>query len=110
MARTKKRYEISVTEEKDRKNPTFYQAGIYTRLSQERKEEYRDKSNSLAMQEELCIKEAKEKGISIVKVYQDYEYTGTNFRRPAFNEMMADIKKRKINCILVKDLSRFGRE
>ena len=62
------------------------------------------------MQEELCIKEAKEKGISIVKVYQDYEYTGTNFRRPAFNEMMADIKKRKINCILVKDLSRFGRE
>lgn len=110
MARTKKRYEISVTEEKDRKNPTFYQAGIYTRLSQERKEEYRDKSNSLSMQEELCIKEAKEKGISIVKVYQDYEYTGTNFRRPAFNEMMADIKKRKINCILVKDLSRFGRE
>lgn len=110
MARTKKRYEISVTEEKDRKNPTFYQAGIYTRLSQERKEEYRDKSNSLVMQEELCIKEAKEKGISIVKVYQDYEYTGTNFRRPAFHEMMADIKKRKINCILVKDLSRFGRE
>lgn len=110
MARTKKRYEISVTEEKDRKNPTFYQAGIYTRLSQERKEEYRDKSNSLAMQEELCIKEAKEKGISIVKVYQDYEYTGTNFKRPAFNEMMADIKERKINCILVKDLSRFGRE
>lgn len=95
MARTKKRYEISVTEEKDRKNPTFYQDGIYTRLSQERKEGYRDKSNSLAMQEELCIKEAKEKGISIVKVYQDYEYTGTNFRRPAFNEMMADIKKRK---------------
>ena len=110
MARTKRRYEISVTEEKGEKNPTFYQAGIYTRLSQERKEEYRDKSNSLAMQEELCIKEAKEKGISIVKVYQDYEYTGTNFRRPAFNEMMADIKKRKINCILVKDLSRFGRE
>lgn len=110
MARTKKRYEISVTEEKDRKNPTFYQAGIYTRLSQERKEEYRDKSNSLAMQEELCIKEAKEKGISIVKVYQDYEYTGTNFKRPGFHEMMADIKERKINCILVKDLSRFGRE
>ena len=110
MARTKKRYEISVTEEKDRKNPTFYQAGIYTRLSQERKEEYRDKSNSLAMQEELCIKEAKERGIRVVKVYQDYEYSGTNFQRPAFNEMMTDIKERKINCILVKDLSRFGRE
>ena len=79
MARTKKRYETSVTEKKNKENLTIYQAGIYTRLSQERKEEYRDKSNSLAMQEELCIKEAKEKGISIVKVYQDYEYTGTNF-------------------------------
>ena len=110
MARTKRRYEIPVTEEKGEKNPTFYQAGIYTRLSQERKEEYRDKSNSLVMQEEICIREAKEKGISVVKVYQDYEYTGTNFKRPAFHEMMSDIKERKINCILVKDLSRFGRE
>ena len=109
MARTKKRYETSIREE-DSKNLTIYQAGIYTRLSQDRKEEYRDKSNSLAMQEEICIKEAKEKGISVVKVYQDYEYTGTNFQRPAFNEMMTDIKERKINCILVKDLSRFGRE
>ena len=110
MARTKKRYETPVIGEKSRKNNIFYQAGIYTRLSQERKEEYRDKSNSLAMQEELCIKEAREKGISIVKVYQDYEYSGTNFKRPAFNEMMVDIKERKINCIIVKDLSRFGRE
>lgn len=110
MARTKKRYELSTAQEKTKKSPTFYQAGIYTRLSQERKEEYRDKSNSLAMQEEICIKEAKEKGIRIAKVYQDYEYTGTNFQRPAFHEMMADIKTRKINCILVKDLSRFGRE
>lgn len=110
MARTKKRYETPVIEEKSRKNNIFYQAGIYTRLSQERKEEYRDKSNSLAIQEEICIKEAREKGISIVKVYQDYEYSGTNFKRPAFNEMMVDIKERKINCIIVKDLSRFGRE
>ena len=110
MARTKKRYETSVTEKKNKENLTIYQAGIYTRLSQERKEKYRDKSNSLAMQEELCIKEAKERGIRVVKVYQDYEYSGTNFQRPAFNEMMTDIKERKINCILVKDLSRFGRE
>jgi len=110
MARTKKRYETQAIEEKSRKNNIFYQAGIYTRLSQERKEEYRDKSNSLAIQEEICIKEAREKGISIVKVYQDYEYSGTNFKRPAFNEMMVDIKERKINCIIVKDLSRFGRE
>ena len=40
MARTKKRYETSVTEKKNKENFTIYQAGIYTSLSQERKEEY----------------------------------------------------------------------
>ena len=110
MARTKNRYlDFSLRGNSDKKLKVYH-AGIYTRLSQDRKEEYRDKSNSLAMQEKLCIKEAKEKEISVVKVYQDYEYTGTNFKRPAFNEMMEDVKKRKINCIIVKDLSRFGRE
>ena len=40
----------------------------------------------------------------------DDGYTGSNFERPAFQEMMADVKSGKINCIVVKDLSRFGRE
>lgn len=88
----------------------IYIAGIYTRLSQERKEDYRDKSNSLEMQEELCIKEANEKDIKVFRVYKDYEYSGTNFKRPAFLEMMEDIRVGRINCIIVKDMSRFGRE
>ncbi|MDU3177843.1 MAG: recombinase family protein [Anaerococcus vaginalis] len=88
----------------------IYIAGIYARLSQERKEAYRDKSNSLEMQEELCINTAKEKDIKILRVYKDYEYSGTNFKRPAFIEMMEDIRTGRINCIIVKDMSRFGRE
>lgn len=87
-----------------------YIAGIYTRLSQERKEDYRDKSNSLEMQEKLCIKEANEKDIKVFRVYKDYEYSGTNFKRPGFLEMMEDVRIGRINCIIVKDMSRFGRE
>ena len=87
-----------------------YISGIYTRISQERKEDYRDKSNSLEMQEELCIQEANEKDIKVFRVYKDYEYSGTNFKRPAFLEMMEDIRVGRINCIIVKDMSRFGRE
>ena len=87
-----------------------YIAGIYTRLSQERKEEYRDKSNSLEMQKDICSKEADEKEIQIFRVYKDYEYSGTNINRPAFLEMMEDIRLGRINCIIVKDMSRFGRE
>ena len=62
MARTKNRHisqsEIGIEDVKAIEKT--YIAGIYTRLSQERKEAYRDKSNSLEMQEELCIKEANE--------------------------------------------------
>lgn len=112
MARTKNRH-ISQSEtgtEDVKAIEKTYIAGIYTRLSQERKEAYRDKSNSLEMQEELCIKEATEKDIMIFRVYKDYEYSGTNFKRPAFLEMMEDIRVGRINCIIVKDMSRFGRE
>lgn len=112
MARTKNRY-ISQSEtgiEDVKAIEKTYIAGIYTRLSQERKEAYRDKSNSLEMQEELCIKEANEKDIKVFRVYKDYEYSGANFKRPGFLEMMEDIRIGRINCIIVKDMSRFGRE
>ena len=112
MARTKNRHisqsETGIEDVKAIEN--IYIAGIYARLSQERKEAYRDKSNSLEMQEELCLREANEKGIKVLRVYKDYEYSGTNFKRPGFLEMMEDIRIGRINCIIVKDMSRFGRE
>lgn len=112
MARTKNRHipQAEIGTKVAKVAEKTYIAGIYTRLSQERKECYRDKSNSLEMQEELCIKEANEKDIKVFRVYKDYEYSGTNFKRPAFLEMMEDIRVGRINCIIVKDMSRFGRE
>ncbi|HGZ2746189.1 TPA: recombinase family protein [Clostridioides difficile] len=110
MARTKNRHISQSETEVGKVIEKIYIAGIYARLSQERKEAYRDKSNSLEMQEELCIKAANEKDIKILRVYKDYEYSGTNFKRPGFIEMMEDIRTGRINCIIVKDMSRFGRE
>lgn len=110
MARTKNRHISQSETEVGKVIEKIYIAGIYARLSQERKEAYRDKSNSLEMQEELCINAANEKDIKILRVYKDYEYSGTNFKRPAFIEMMEDIRTGSINCIIVKDMSRFGRE
>ena len=110
MARTKNRHISQSETEVVKVIEKIYIAGIYARLSQERKEAYRDKSNSLEMQEELCINAANEKDIKILRVYKDYEYSGTNFKRPAFIEMMEDIRTGRINCIIVKDMSRFGRE
>ena len=48
--------------------------------------------------------------INIVSVRIDDGYTGTNYDRPAFQLMMNDIKAGTVNCVVVKDLSRFGRE
>lgn len=110
MARTKNRHISQSETEVGEVIEKIYIAGIYARLSQERKEAYRDKSNSLEMQEELCTNAANEKDIKILRVYKDYEYSGTNFKRPAFIEMMEDIRTGRINCIIVKDMSRFGRE
>ena len=112
MARTKNRHisHLETGTEDVKAIEKTYIAGIYARLSQERKEDYRNKSNSLEMQEELCVKEADEKDIKVFRIYKDYEYSGTNFKRPGFIEMMEDIRIGRINCIIVKDMSRFGRE
>lgn len=106
MARTSKRYEIK----KDVKNLNYYKCGIYTRLSHERTESYREKSSSIEMQIITCKEYALEKNIDILDVYTDYEYSGTNFERPEFIRMMNDIRNKRINCIIIRDLSRLGRE
>ncbi|EPB6165449.1 TPA: recombinase family protein [Streptococcus pyogenes] len=107
MARTSKRY-IRKNEEQAQK--VFYKASIYTRLSSERKEEWREKSSSIETQVLCCKEYALKENIKVVNIYTDYEYSGTNFERPQFQEMMQDIRDRRINCIIIRDLSRLGRE
>lgn len=84
--------------------------GIYTRLSQERTEEWRNKSYSIESQIEICQEYVNKENMTLVKVYTDYEYSGTNFDRPGYIEMMDDIRSGFINCIIIRDLSRLGRE
>lgn len=48
--------------------------------------------------------------IVVEKEYFDISYSGTNFNRPGFEEMVQDMRKGIINCIIVKDLSRLGRD
>ena len=53
---------------------------------------------------------AKEKGVEIVKEYRDCGWTGFSFNRPGFKQMLADIESGVINCVIVKEISRFARE
>lgn len=57
-----------------------------------------------------CKEYALKENIDVLEVYTDYEYSGTNFERPSFQNMMQDIRDRRINCIIIRDLSRLGRE
>lgn len=107
MARTSKRYIEKKNEKTERK---VFKAGIYTRLSNERTEEWREKSYSIETQILSCKEYALKENIDVLEVYTDYEYSGTNFERPSFQNMMRDIRDRRINCIIIRDLSRLGRE
>ena len=83
-------------------------AAAYLRLSIEDGD--KAESNSIGNQRELIRDFAAERpGLHLVEEYADDGYTGTNFERPGFKRMMEDIKSGKINCIIVKDLSRLGR-
>jgi len=80
---------------------------LYRRLSSE---DGRDgDSYSIINQEKLLKQRAKELGFEKVKVYTDDGITGTTFDRKGFNSMLEDIRKGVVNAVIVKDLSRFGR-
>ena len=80
---------------------------LYCRLSQDDGRE--GESNSIVNQKEYLLKYAKEHGFKNPKFYVDDGFTGTNFDRPSFREMSADIDKGIVKTVIVKDLSRFGR-
>ena len=86
-----------------------WRVGIYLRLSSDDDDDKLE-SNSITNQRSLINYHLSDmKDISVYKCYADDGYTGTDFDRPAFQEMMDDIRNKKINCVIVKDLSRLGR-
>ena len=86
----------------------IYKACIYTRLSKEDGD--KPESDSIANQKAL-IRDflGRHPEIQIVSEKSDDGYSGVNFDRPAFNEMMDEVRSGSVDCIVVKDLSRFGR-
>jgi DNA invertase Pin-like site-specific DNA recombinase len=93
--------------ETENKNPVF-RAGLYARLSLE--SEANRERNTIETQMEL-LKKFVDQATDIVveKEYFDISKTGTDFERSGFDEMMQDIRNDRINCVIVKDLSRLGR-
>ncbi len=85
-----------------------YKAALYCRLSQEDSQE--GESGSIATQRAMLGRYATTNGFEIHDYYCDDGYSGTNFERPQFKRMIADIESGLVNLVLVKDLSRFGRE
>ena len=112
MARTAKRY--LEAENKTELNMPVYRAAIYARLSvdiDKRKAESID--TQITLIKEFIQKHNenvdRECEIIVYRIYSDLGKTGTNFDRDGFERMMNDVRGGKINCILVKDFSRFGR-
>ena len=88
----------------------IYNVAVYVRLSIEDKY-YKNGTDSLSTQEEMALEYLKDKAdMKLYKVYSDNGETGSNFERQGFQDMMYDVYNGKVNCIIVKDLSRFGRE
>lgn len=87
---------------------SVYIADTYFRLSKEDGD--KAESDSIVNQKALVREFLKvHPDIQIYKEKVDDGYTGVNFERPAFQEMLEDIKTGRVNCVIVKDLSRFGR-
>lgn len=84
------------------------ECGLYCRLSKE-DENSESESASIATQRDILTNYVKERGWIIKEIYVDDGYSGTNFNRPRFQDMIKDIEAGKINCVLTKDLSRLGR-
>ena len=85
----------------------IYEVGIYCRLSKDDGTD--NESASIATQKSILTDYVKKQGWHIAKTYVDDGYSGTNFQRPSFQNMIKDIESGLINCVITKDLSRLGR-
>ena len=93
-------------------NKKYYYGGdvtaLYCRLSKD--DEQIGDSNSIVHQKEILAKYAKEHSFVNCEFYVDDGFSGTNFNRPDFQRLMADAEEGKISTVIVKDMSRFGRD
>lgn len=112
MARKAKRY--LEEEQSKKKELTHLMVGIYARLSvdaEERKTESIE--NQIAIIQDYIRKRNSEEEMDVqfvvYDIYTDYGKTGTNFEREGFERLMRDVRAGQIDCIMVKDFSRFGR-
>ncbi len=86
----------------------IWRCGIYLRLSREDGDKI--ESDSIINQRKIIDRYLeKNQDIDIYDIYTDDGYSGTNFNRPDMTRLLEDIKTCKVNCLIVKDLSRFGR-
>ena len=85
-----------------------YKVGLYARLSEET-EANRERATIETQMELLRKFVAENDDMVVFKEYADISYSGTNFERPGFEEMIKDMRSGLLNCIVVKDLSRLGR-
>lgn len=109
MAGRKSKYS---SENSTTKKETIWSVAEYIRLSQEDSDngEEKQESNSITSQKALLNEFIEEYDDMIVyDTYVDDGYTGTDFNRPGFQKLLEDMRKGYINCVLVKDLSRLGR-
>ena len=88
--------------------PAYFKVGIYTRLSRE--DEKDKESESIDTQKKLLTNYIKSQGWTLFKIYVDDGFTGTNFNRPDFKNLIKDIELGNVNLVITKDLSRLGRD
>ena len=84
-----------------------YRSGIYCRLSVD--DGNTGESMSIGNQKAMLTEYVQKQGWGVEEIYVDDGWSGTNFDRPSFQRMIGDIERGHINCVVVKDLSRFGR-
>ena len=91
------------------KSQAVFNVAEYIRLSREDGD--KAESDSIGNQRKLITDYLKGKDDFVLyDIYVDDGFTGTNFKRPAFTRMIEDIEAGNVNCVIVKDLSRFGRD
>ena len=85
-----------------------YSAGLYLRLSKD--DEQQGESVSIGTQRSILTDYCRANGFRIHKIYIDDGYSGLNFERPGFRELLEDVERGEVNMVITKDLSRLGRD